>query len=94
MNRPRSAHLSFQGGDRTQYRGETVSPRSGVFKAEFLVQYLEQLKDGEVESSLQGHDDGCRARVVVGNVTQHRVASPPASTGTGKVQYPADECRS
>lgn len=82
MNRPRTTHLSFQGGDRTQYRGETVSPRSGAFKAKFLVQRLEQLKDGEVESSLQGHDGDCRSGVVAGNVIQYSLTWEPTKCNT------------
>ena len=51
-------HLSSQGRDRTQYRGETVLLCSNAFQAEFFVQCPEQLGNREVKDHLRRHDDG------------------------------------
>ena len=63
VDRSRSTHLSFHGGNRTQDRGETLPLDPGAFQTEFLVQCLEQFEDREVEGGSRWHDGGCCVRV-------------------------------
>ena len=58
MDGSRRAHLGIQGGDGCRSVGKAYFAHPFAFRSEFLVQCMEEFGNGEVKSSLGGHDGG------------------------------------